>query len=92
MKEQLIKIEKMLNGIVNKQDSDETENKNDAVESFLKGGRSKGEEFDYDEDEMDLGMEVEKEHTDNEEIIHKMVLDHLIENPEYYSKLKKAEL
>lgn len=37
--------------------------------------------------ELEKGVEVEKEHTDNEGIATKIALDHLREDPEYYTKL-----
>jgi uncharacterized alkaline shock family protein YloU len=38
-------------------------------------------------DELRKGIEVEKEHTDNPKIALKIALDHLAEDPEYYTKL-----
>jgi hypothetical protein len=39
-----------------------------------------------------LGIIVETEHTDNEEIANEIALDHLSENPRYYEILKKSGL
>jgi hypothetical protein len=41
----------------------------------------------YDREELKKGIEVEKEHTDNPKIALKIALDHLDEDPKYYSKL-----
>ena len=41
--------------------------------------------------ELVLGIETEKEHTDNPEIARAIALDHLFEDPKYYTKLKKME-
>ncbi len=41
--------------------------------------------------ELMLGIETEKEHTDNPEIARAIALDHLFEDPRYYTKLKKME-
>lgn len=41
--------------------------------------------------ELKKGLEVEKEHTDNEEIAREIAMDHLAEDPHYYTKLKKME-
>jgi hypothetical protein len=42
--------------------------------------------------QIDMGVEVEKEHTDDEEKARSIAMDHLEEVPNYYSKLKKAGL
>jgi hypothetical protein len=42
--------------------------------------------------ELDKGMKVEKEHTEDESTAKKIAMDHLFENPKYYTKLDKAEL
>ena len=39
-----------------------------------------------------MGIKVEMEHTDDEKIASEIVLDHLAEDPKYYSKLTKADL
>jgi hypothetical protein len=41
--------------------------------------------------ELMLGIETEKEHTDNPEIARAIALDHLFEDPKYYTKLKQME-
>ena len=41
----------------------------------------------YDREELKKGIEVEKEHTDNPKIALKIALDHLDEDPKYYTKL-----
>ena len=41
--------------------------------------------------ELVLGIETEKEHTDNPEIARAIALDHLFEDPKYYTKLKQME-
>ena len=41
----------------------------------------------YDPEELKKGIEVEKEHTDNPKIAMKIALDHLDEDPRYYTKL-----
>jgi hypothetical protein len=42
--------------------------------------------------EVSKGIEVEMEHTSDEEIAHEIAMDHVIEDPEYYTKLSKTEL
>ena len=49
-----------------------------------------GEE-NVDPDELAMGIEVEKEHTSDEEIAKKIALDHLAEIPDYYTRLKAME-
>jgi hypothetical protein len=39
--------------------------------------------------QLDMGIEIEMEHTNNENVAIEIALDHLWENPKYYSKLKK---
>lgn len=41
----------------------------------------------YDKEELRKGIEVEKEHTDDHKIALKIALDHLDEDPQYYTKL-----
>ena len=41
--------------------------------------------------EFDKGIEVEKEHIDDEEAVKKIVEDHLKEIPDYYTRLQKME-
>jgi hypothetical protein len=49
-------------------------------------------EKSVDEKELAMGVEVEKEHTDNPEVAKKIALDHLAEDPHYYTKLKSLGL
>ena len=41
--------------------------------------------------QLEMGLKVEKEHTDNMGKAKEIVLDHLWEDPNYYTKLKKME-
>lgn len=41
--------------------------------------------------QLDMGMKVEMEHTDDKEKAKEIAMDHLWEDPNYYSKLKKIE-
>ena len=47
---------------------------------------------DVDPKELEMGIEVEKEHTDDEAVAQIIALHHLSENPNYYSELKDAGL
>lgn len=41
--------------------------------------------------ELEKGIKIEKEHTDDNKIAHEIAMDHLWEDPEYYTKLKSIE-
>lgn len=45
----------------------------------------------FDDREVKRGIEVEKEHTKDDEIAKQIALDHLKEKPDYYAKLRKVE-
>jgi len=62
------------------------------LSSLLSGGKSQGnEDFGPDEEQLAMGIEVEKEHTDNEFLARKIALDHLASFPTYYTALKEME-
>jgi hypothetical protein len=42
--------------------------------------------------EIEKGAKVEHEHTDSEEHAKRVAMDHLVEDPKYYTKLSKAGL
>ena len=46
---------------------------------------------DVDAGELQKGIEVELEHTPNRDIAGEIALDHLAEDPRYYSKLQKID-
>lgn len=39
------------------------------------------------EDQMKMGTKVEMEHTNDKEIAHEIAMEHLIEDPKYYTRL-----
>lgn len=47
--------------------------------------------IDYDPEQLKLGIEVEKEHTNNDAIAEIIAKHHLAELPDYYTKLKSIE-
>lgn len=47
---------------------------------------------DVDQEELSLGLSIEAEHTDDPEIAKEIALDHLSEDPHYYTKLKQSGL
>lgn len=50
-----------------------------------------GVEVSHIESQLTKGIEVEKEHTSHENIAREIALDHLHEDPNYYTKLDKME-
>lgn len=46
---------------------------------------------DVDSDELNMGIEVEKEHTSDIKTSTRIALDHLAEIKDYYTRLKKME-
>ena len=51
-----------------------------------------GVELSELEKELEKGAKVEMEHTDSHEQAKKVAMDHLFENPKYYTKLAKVGL
>jgi hypothetical protein len=47
---------------------------------------------DVDADELAMGLTIEGEHTEDPEIAMEIALDHLAEDPQYYSKMKESGL
>ena len=45
----------------------------------------------YDAKQLAMGIKVEREHTDNDEIAEAIAKDHLSEIPDYYTRLLKME-
>jgi len=60
--------------------------------TYLKGKRFRDTNFKPNEQQLEIGIEVEMEHTKNPNIAEGIALDHLIEIPDYYSRLIKAGL
>jgi hypothetical protein len=61
-------------------------------EDKLPGG--KGDSVDVeklDQKELEIGIKHELEHTGDREIAREIAIDHLAEDPHYYSNLEKAE-
>lgn len=47
---------------------------------------------DVDPEQLKMGIKVEHEHTNDSSVAEQIALDHLAENPEYYTRLLKAKL
>lgn len=48
-------------------------------------------DIDLIKKELEMGIEVEKEHTSNDSLAKEIALDHLNELPDYYTRLKTVE-
>ena len=56
----------------------------------LKGGLAdKSKPSDFSKKQLEMGVKVEREHTRNKKIAREIAMDHLKEDPKYYTKLKK---
>jgi hypothetical protein len=61
-------------------------------EDKLPGGLAdENHPYDFDPNELAMGIEVEKEHTHDEALAKEIAMDHLKEIPDYYTRLKKME-
>jgi len=47
---------------------------------------------DFDSKQLEMGIKVELEHTKDEKLAREIAMDHLKEDPHYYTKLSKAGL
>jgi len=61
------------------------------LSSMLSEGKSKGKDIKHDPKELEMGIKVEMEHTTTPLISRKISLDHLVEIPDYYTRLAKME-
>ena len=58
----------------------------------IKGGLAdKKKPCDFDQEQLNAGIKVEMEHTDDKGIASEIAMDHLTENANYYKKLKVME-
>ena len=67
----------------------QSEDESDSEDQIEGGLGDDAEESDFDQEQLDMGREVEKEHTDDEDVAEEISEDHLTEDPEYYDKLKE---
>ena len=61
------------------------------LSSLLSEGYSKGKDIKHDPKELKMGIEVEYEHTTDPLISRKIAMDHLVEIPDYYTRLARME-
>jgi len=96
-----------LEGIANMKPEDQIKSKNDSESSVdieqlakekeeqgevLQGGKGDGTSpLEFDPDQILKGLEVEMEHTDDPLVSIEIVLDHLTEDPEYYTRKDNPE-
>jgi predicted nucleic-acid-binding Zn-ribbon protein len=65
-----------------------------AVNCVKKFADNKGEthpDEEFDKEQLKMGIKVEMEHTDNPELAKKISKDHLLEFPDYYTRLNAME-
>lgn len=62
--------------------------KADKIPGGLAAGKRRS---DFDPDQVRMGIEVEMEHTDDRQVALEIALDHLAEDPRYYTHLKEME-
>jgi len=64
------------------------------LDEYFSGGRymkSGMKSEDVDSKQLEMGIEIEKEHTEDPDIAARIALDHLAEIPDYYTRLKRME-
>jgi len=61
--------------------------------NYLKGGKGDNHSFtEFDHKEVQIGIRVESEHVTDLDKILEIVVDHLSDNPTYYSELCQSGL
>jgi len=79
--------QEMIDGLVKRED-----NAFAKIAKGIPGGKADGQPDDkYDKKQIEMGMEIEKEHTDDPDIAKDISKDHLEEIPDYYTRLDKME-
>ena len=61
------------------------------IYSFLGAGKSKKFNGRYNEEQLNMGIKVEYEHTTSSLLSERIAKDHLAEIPDYYTRLKEME-
>jgi len=63
----------------------------ESVQQYIAGGKGdKTKPKDVDANELKVGIAVEMEHTSDTKIAQEIAIDHLTENPKYYTDLCAA--
>ncbi len=64
----------------------------ETMKSMIPGGLAEGKNpSDFNQDQLKQGIKVEMEHTSSKKVATEIAMDHLTEDPQYYTKLKKVE-
>jgi len=58
---------------------------------LIPGGLADEKIPEFEDEQLQKGIKVEMEHTDDKDIAREIALDHLVENPKYYDALEKME-
>ena len=61
------------------------------MDSFKKFFKRVNPDIDYDPEQVKMGIEIEKKHTNDPKIAETIAKQHLEEDPRYYTKLKQME-
>lgn len=62
---------------------------NNLYEDLLPGGKGDNlSDDDFNKEQLEAGIKVELEHTDDVKLAKEIAKDHLSEDPDYYKKLK----
>ena len=62
------------------------------LQNLLQVGKHKDiPDEEFDAEQLNIGVDIEKEHTDDPAIAKEIAKDHLAEIPNYYTRLKKME-
>lgn len=65
----------------------------EALGEYIPGGHASGRlPRDFDPEQLRMGVKVEMEHTRDRRIAQEIAMDHLVEDPQYYTKLVAAGL
>lgn len=86
------KLKKMEGGDEGKSSkSSKKSKKSKDADEEIKGGLGDGRpDSDFDQEQLQAGMAIEMEHTDDPDKAKEIAKDHLTEDPDYYKKLKKT--
>ena len=71
---------------------DQLKKESSYADDKIKGGLADGKnDKDFDPKQIEKGIKVEMEHTDDKELAKEIAKDHLMENSKYYDHLEKME-
>jgi len=63
----------------------------DMARFLRQGKKNERQQQAFDQEELDKGEEIEREHTDDSAIARRIAQDHLTEHPRYYTALEAME-